>query len=319
MKRRLLLAAVACAAALPAFAADWPAKPITMVVPFPAGGSTDVLARLIAQQLGPKLGQSVVVENRAGAGGNLGTDVVAKASADGHTIALSTSGPLANNRFLYKSMPFDPTKDLTPVIAVGEIPMGIAVNPKLGVSNLKELMDRARAQPGKLSIANPGNGTIGHLTAELIKSQAKVFALSVPYRGDTPAMTDVMGGVVDAVSMPITALVPQIQSGKLTALAVTSRQRFAGLPQVPTAIEQGVNAEATVWMAVVGPAGMPQAIVDRLNKEINAILATPEARAKLAQFGAAPMGGTPQQLSQRIASDSANWKKVIETARITLD
>lgn len=319
MKRRLLLAAVACAAALPAFAADWPAKPITMVVPFPAGGSTDVLARLIAQQLGPKLGQSVVVENRAGAGGNLGTDVVVKASADGHTIALSTSGPLANNRFLYKSMPFDPTKDLTPVIAVGEIPMGIAVNPKLGVSNLKELMDRARAQPGKLSIANPGNGTIGHLTAELIKSQAKVFALSVPYRGDTPAMTDVMGGVVDAVSMPITALVPQIQSGKLTALAVTSRQRFAGLPQVPTAIEQGVNAEATVWMAVVGPAGMPQAIVDRLNKEINAILATPEARAKLAQFGAAPMGGTPQQLSQRIASDSANWKKVIETARITLD
>lgn len=319
MKRRLILAAVACAAALPAFAADWPSKPITMIVPFPSGGSTDVLARLIAQQLGTKLGQSVVVDNRAGAGGNLGTDVVAKAAPDGHTIALSTSGPLANNRFLYKSMPFDPSKDLTPVIAVGEIPMGIAVNPKLGVSNLKEFMDRARAQPGKLSIANPGNGTIGHLTAELIKSQANVFALSVPYRGDTPAMTDVMGGVVDAVSMPITALVPQIQSGKLKALAVTSRQRFAGLPQVPTAIEQGVNAEGTVWMAVVGPAGLPQAVVDRLNKEINTILATPEARAKLAQFGASPMGGTPQQLSQRIASDSANWKKVIETARITLD
>jgi tripartite-type tricarboxylate transporter receptor subunit TctC len=319
MKRRIALAVLAIAGALPAFAADWPAKPITLIVPFPAGGSTDAVARLIAQRLGEKLGQQVVVDNRAGAGGNLGTDLVAKASNDGHVIALSTSGPLANNKFLYKSMPFDPLKDLTPIVAVGEIPMGIAANPSLKANSLKDFLDQARAKPGKLSIGNPGNGTIGHLTAELVKVQSKVHALSVPYKGDTPAITDAVGGTIDAVVMPITALVPQIQSGKLKGLAVTSAKRFAGLPNLPTAREQGVNAEATVWFAIVGPKGMPAPVVDRLNKEVNAILATPEAREKLAQFGATTMGGTPQQLDHLMTNDSAKWKKVIEYARITLE
>ena len=320
MKRRILAAALAFAAALPAaFAADWPAKPITLVVPFPAGGSTDAVARLIAQRLGEKLGQQVVVDNKAGAGGNLGTDLVAKAAPDGHTIALSTSGPLANNKFLYKSMAFDALKDLTPVVAVGEIPMGIAVNPGLKVNSLKEFLDQARARPGKLTIGNPGNGTIGHLTAELVKSQAKVHALSVPYKGDTPAITDTVGGSIDAVVLPITALVPQIQGGKLKGLAVTSRQRFAGLPDMPTTFEQGTKLEATVWFAVVGPRGLPAPVVDRLNKELNAILATPEAKAKLAQYGATTLGGSPQQLSHLMATDSEKWKKVIEYARITLD
>ncbi|MBO9643884.1 MAG: tripartite tricarboxylate transporter substrate binding protein [Pseudacidovorax sp.] len=319
MKRRLAMALLAFAAALPALAADWPAKPITLIVPFPAGGSTDALARLIGQRLSEKLGQPVVVDNRAGAGGNLGTDMVAKAAPDGYTLALSTSGPLANNKYLYKNLRFDPQKDLTPVIAIGEIPMGIAVSPALKVDSLQALLERARAQPGKVSIANPGNGTIGHLTAELLKSQARVEALGVPYKGDTPAITDTVGGNVDAVSMPITSLVPQIQAGKLKGLAVTSRQRFAGLPQVPTAIEQGIPVEATVWMAIVGPKGLPEAVVTRLNTEINAVIATPEARARLEQYGAAPIGGSPQQLVQLMASDSAKWKKVIETTNITLD
>ena len=319
MKRRIALLAAVCLATLPALASDWPSKTITLVVPFPAGGSTDAVARLIAQRLSERLGQPVVVDNRAGAGGNLGTDLVAKATADGHTLALSTSGPLANNRVLMKTMPFDPLRDLTPVVAIGEIPMGIAVNPGLKVNSLKEFLERAGAQPGKLSIAHPGNGTIGHLTAELLKSQANVSALSVPYKGDTPAIADVVGGSVDAVAMPITALVPQIQSGKLIGLAVTSKQRFAGLPQLPTAIEQGVDADASVWMAVVGPRGLPAPVVDRLNKEINAILSTTEARARLAQFGAAPMGGSPQQLSQLMLNDSAKWKKIVDAARITLD
>ncbi|WP_234195697.1 Bug family tripartite tricarboxylate transporter substrate binding protein [Pseudacidovorax sp. NFM-22] len=319
MKRRLAVALLACAAALPALAAEWPAKPITLIVPFPAGGSTDALARLIGQRLSEKLGQPVVVDNRAGAGGNLGTDMVAKAAPDGYTLALSTSGPLANNKYLYKNLRFDPQKDLTPVIAIGEIPMGIAVSPALKVDSLQALLERARAQPGKVSIANPGNGTIGHLTAELLKSQARVEALGVPYKGDTPAITDTVGGNVDAVSMPITSLVPQIQAGKLKGLAVTSRQRFAGLPQVPTAIEQGIPVEATVWMAIVGPKGLPEAVVTRLNTEINAVIATPEARARLEQYGAAPIGGNPQQLVQLMASDSAKWKKVIETTNITLD
>jgi tripartite-type tricarboxylate transporter receptor subunit TctC len=319
MNKRMAALALALAASLPAFAADWPAKPITMIVPFPAGGSTDAVARLIAQRLGEKLGQSVVVDNRAGAGGNLGTDLTAKANNDGHVIALSTSGPLANNKFLYKNMPFDPLKDLTPVVAVGEIPMGIAANPGLKVNSLKEFLEQARSKPGKLSIGNPGNGTIGHLTAELVKVQSKVHALSVPYKGDTPAITDAVGGTIDAVVMPITALVPQIQSGKLKGLAVTSAKRFAGLPDLPTAREQGVNAEATVWFGIVGPAGMPATVVERLNKEVNAILATPEARSKLAQFGAVPMGGSAQQLGHLMSTDSAKWKKVIEYAHITLE
>jgi tripartite-type tricarboxylate transporter receptor subunit TctC len=320
MNRRMAAAALTLAAFLPsAFAQNWPAKPITMIVPFPAGGSTDAVARLIAQRLGEKLGQAVVVDNRAGAGGNLGTDLVAKAGNDGYTIALSTSGPLANNKFLYKSMPFEPLKDLTPIVAVGEIPMGIAANPGVKVNTLKEFLEQARSKPGKLSIGNPGNGTIGHLTAELIKVQSKVHALSVPYKGDTPAITDAVGGTIDAVVMPITALVPQIQTGKLKGLAVTSAKRFSGLPDLPTAKEQGVDAEATVWMAIVGPAGMPAPVVDRLNKEINAVLATPEARTKLSQFGATTLGGTPQQLAHLMTTDSAKWKKVIEYAHIKLD
>jgi tripartite-type tricarboxylate transporter receptor subunit TctC len=197
--------------------------------------------------------------------------------------------------------------------------MGIAANPGLKVNSLKEFLDQARARPGKLTIGNPGNGTIGHLTAELVKSQAKVHALSVPYKGDTPAITDTVGGSIDAVVLPITALVPQIQSGKLNGLAVTSRQRFAGLPDMPTALEQGTKVEATVWFAVVGPRGLPAPVVDRLNKEINAILATPEAKAKLAQYGATTMGGSPQQLAHLMATDSEKWKKVIDYARITLD
>ena len=321
MRRRTAVAVMAalCPLVSTAWAADpWPAKPITLVIPFPAGGSTDAVGRLLAQRLGERLGQPVVVENKAGAGGNLGTDVVAKAAPDGYTLALSTSGPLANNKFLYKSLPFDPAK-LAPVVAIGEIPMVIAANPALAASSLKDLLAQARAKPGKLSIANPGNGTIGHLTVELVKSQAKISAVNVPYKGDTPAITDVIGGSVDAISIPATALIATLQSGKLRGLAVTSRQRFAGLPDVPTAIEQGINVESTVWFAVVGPAHMPQPVVERLNKEINSILVTPEARAKLAQFGASPMGGSPQQLAQLMASESAKWKEIIESARITLD
>ncbi|SCK35152.1 Tripartite-type tricarboxylate transporter, receptor component TctC [Variovorax sp. HW608] len=319
MKRRTAIAAAMALCTLaPAWATEWPAKPITLVIPFPAGGSTDAVGRLLAQRLGERLGQAVVVDNRAGAGGNLGTEIVAKAAPDGYTLALSTSGPLANNKFLYKSLPFDPAK-LAPVAAVGEIPILIAAHPGVKAANLKEFVEQARARPGKLSVAHPGNGTMGHLAVELVKSQARIDTLNVPYKGDTPAITDVLGGNVDALSLPLTAVVSHVQAGKLKGLAVTSRQRFAGLPEVPTALEQGIDVDATVWFAVVGPAGLPAAVVERLNKEINAILATPEARAKLAQFGANPLGGTAQQLAQLMSTDSAKWKKVIATAGITLD
>lgn len=319
MKRRSIIAALACAAALPALAADWPQKPITMIVPFPAGGSTDALARLVAQQLSEKLGQQVVVDNRPGAGGNLGTALVAKAQPDGQTIALSTSGPLANNKFLYKSLPYDPQKDLTPIVSIGAIPVALAVPAASKIHTLEDFLKAARTQPGKLSIANPGNGTIGHLSAELMQSQAAVKALSVAYRGDSPAINDTLGSVVDAVSMPITALIPQIQSGRLKGIAVMSRQRIANLPNTPTGLEQDFDAEASVWMAIVGPKGLPEPVVSRLNREVNAILAAPQTRSKLAQFGAVALGGSAQQLKNLMASDSEKWKKVIQDAQITLD
>lgn len=314
------LSATSMALASPALhAADWPTKPITLIVPFPPGGSTDAVARLIAERLGSKLGQQVIVENRAGAGGNLGTGYVAKADPDGYTLAMTTSGPLANNKFLYKSMTFDPAKDLTPIVLVGEIPLVLAVNPSVKASSLKAFVEDARGKGGKVTIGNPGNGTIGHLAAELLQSVTKVSAIDVPYKGDSPAMADVMGGQIDMVSAPVTAFIGNIKAGKLKALALTSKQRSPLLPEVPTAVEQGVDVEAAVWFAIVGPAGLPQPVVKQLNTEINAIIDTPEVRERLQQYGANAVGGSPQDLAKLMAADTAKWKKVIESAHITLN
>lgn len=325
MRRRNAVAAAAmlalCAStAGTALAADaWPSKPVRLVVPFPAGGSTDVVGRLIAQRLSEKFGQQFVVDNKPGAAGNLGTDNVAKSPADGYTLALTTSGPLANNKYLYKSMPFDSEKDLTPVVLVGEIPVVIAANVSGGDKTLQQFLARARANPGKLTVGHPGNGTIGHLAMAYIAMQAKVDVNLIPYKGDTPGITDLVGGTLDALSIPVTALIANIQAGKVTGLAVTSPQRFPGLPNLPTAKEQGLDADAFVWFAIVGPAGMPAPIVEKLNTEINAILKSDEARAKLAQFGAVVGGGSAADLRKLMNSESAKWKRIIETAKITLD
>jgi len=300
-------------------AQDYPAKPVKVFVPFPAGGSADILARLIAQGLSDKFGQQFVVENRAGAGGNLGTDAVAKAAPDGYTLGLSTSGPLANNKLLYKAMPYDPEKAFAPIILVGEIPLVIVSNPSVPAKNLKEFIDLARANPGKQSVGHPGNGTIGHLALELVKSTTRADLQSIPYKGDTPAMTDLLGGSIQAISAPVSAFIPNIQAGKLNALAVTSKTRFQGLPNVPTAQELGFDIEASVWFAMVAPVGTPKAIVDKVNQEANRIINSPEGRAKLAQFGAVAIGGAPERLAAQVATDTAKWKRVIDAAKISLD
>ena len=300
-------------------AQDYPTKPVKLIVPFPAGGSSDVVARTIAQGLSANLGWQFIVENRAGAAGNVGTDAVAKATADGYTLALSTSGPLANNKFLYKSMPYDPEKAFTPVVLVGEIPLVIVANLAVPAKNLKEFIDLARSQPGKHSVGHPGNGTIGHLALELMKSNMRVDLLGVPYKGDTPGMTDLIGGSIQAFAAPVAAFIPNIQAGKLRGLAVTSKVRVPGLPEVPTAAELGIDLEAAVWFGVVGPAGMARPIVDKLNAEINRILASPEGRAQLTKYAALVAGGPPERMASLMASDSAKWKRVIETAKITLD
>ena len=300
-------------------AQDYPTKPVRLIVPFPAGGSSDVVARFIAQGLSEKMGQQFVVENRAGAAGNLATDAVAKAAPDGYTLGLSTSGPLANNKFLYNAMPYDSEKAFTPVVLVGEIPLVIVVNPAVPAKNLKEFVELARREPGKQSIGHPGNGTIGHLALELFKNTAKIDVLAVPYKGDTPGMSDLVGGAIQGFAPPVAASIANIQAGKMRALAVTSRARVPGLPDVPTAAEQGIELDAAVWFGVVGPAGMAKPMVDKLNAEINRLLASVEGRAQLTRYAALVAGGPPERMGQLMAADAAKWKRVIEAARITLD
>ena len=326
MKRRTFHTALAAslAAALlagPAAAqgSAWPTKPVRMIVPFPPGGSTDVVARFVAQGLSERLGQSVIVENRVGAGGNIGTDAVAKAAPDGYTIGLSTSGPLVNNKFLYQDMPFDADKDLAPIALVCEIPLVFAVNPSSEVKDLKAFVAQAKNKPDAFAVGQPGNGTIGHLAAEQLGLVTDTPLMTVPYRGDTPAMIDLLGGSIQGVSAPISVFIPNLAAGKLTGLAVTSAERFPGLPDIPTAQEQGIDMTATVWFAVVGPAGMPTDIIERLNAEINAVVSSPEGRAKLQTYGAVVNAGSPGLLRQMIEDDAEKWQKVIATANVTLN
>jgi tripartite-type tricarboxylate transporter receptor subunit TctC len=297
----------------------WPEKPVRIVVPFPPGGSADVFARLIAARFTNAFGQTFVVENRAGAGGNVGTEVVVRSPPDGYVLGLSSSGPLANNRFLYKSMPFDSAKDLTPIILVAETAMLVSANPAVPAKGLKDFVDLARAKPGRLNVGSPGNGTIGHLTLELLKMTAKVDLVHVPFKGDSPALAEVVAGNIQAVVAPATAFIGPVRSGKLKGLAVTTRARFSGLPDVPTAVEQGLDVEATVWHALVGPAGLPRSIVDRTNQEADRYLASDEGRAKLADLGAQAIGGPPERLSQQLTNEAAKWKRVIETSGAKLD
>jgi tripartite-type tricarboxylate transporter receptor subunit TctC len=299
--------------------ADWPSKPVKIVVPFPAGGSTDIVARQLALHLSNTFGQQFVVDNRAGAGGNIGTDLVAKSAPDGHTIGLSTSGPLANNKSLYKTMPFDAQKDLTPIALVGEIPLVIVSSPAVKAGSLKDFVALAKANPAQYSVGHPGNGTIGHLALEYFKTTTGSAPQSVPYKGDTPAMTDLLGGQIQAISAPVSAFIPNIQGGKLTGLAVTSNKRFPGLPNVPTALEQGIELEATVWFAIIGPAGLPRPVVSKLNQAINSYTNSAEGRAKLAQFGMVEANGGPDLLGTLMTAEAAKWKKVVDAARISLE
>ncbi|QHE88919.1 Bug family tripartite tricarboxylate transporter substrate binding protein [Hydrogenophaga sp. BPS33] len=328
MKRRTFQTAVAAACLAAGFAASapalaqtggWPNKPVRLVVPFPAGGSTDVVARFIAQGLSDKFGQSFVVDNRGGAGGNIGTDAVAKAAPDGYTIGLSTSGPLVNNKFLYKNMPFDSDKDLAPIALVCEIPLVIASTPKVSAKNLKEFIQQAKAKPDAYTVGQPGNGTIGHLALEQLSMVTNTKLSTVAYRGDTPLMTDLLGANIQGLSAPITAFIPNLASGKLNGLAVTSATRFPGLPNIPTAKEQGIDMVATVWFAVVGPAGTPPEVIKALNTEINNIVSSTYGKAKLQTYGAVVNVGAPDLLRKMINEDSKKWQKVISTANVKLD
>jgi tripartite-type tricarboxylate transporter receptor subunit TctC len=317
---QLLAVAAGLAAAGATWAqADWPSKPVRIVVPFAPGGTTDLTARIVAEQLSQSLKQPFVVENKAGAGGNVGANEVAKAGPDGYTFLMGTPGTQAINQFLYAKMPYDTAKDLVPVSFVVRVPNVLMINPAVPVKNIKELIALAKARPGGLSYGSPGNGTTGQLSTELFKTQAGVFVTHIPYRGSGPMLQDLVAGQIQMSIDNLPSALPLIQAGKLVALGVTSQQPVPTLPGVPAiaGVLPGYVAEA--WFVLVAPAGTPAPIIDRLSAEVDRILKKPEVIERFAKLGATPVGGTPKQLGDFIAAETIKWKEVVKTSGAKVD
>jgi tripartite-type tricarboxylate transporter receptor subunit TctC len=312
-----LLAATVCAG--PALAQDkWPSKPITYVVPFPAGGTTDVLARLIAQKLSVALGQPVVVENKPGAGGNIGSDFVAKSPPDGYTILGGTISSHAINASLYPKMPYDAVKSFVPITLIGTNPLVLIVPPTSKVTTLKELIAAAKAKPG-MTFASAGNGTSQHLSGEMLKSAAQIDITHVPYKGSGPAIQDLMGGQVDMMFDTTVVAAPQIKGGKVRPLAVTSAKRLKGF-DIPTMAEAGLPGyEVTSWQGIFAPANTPPAIVSRLNTEIVKILNMPDLRERMEQLGVDPVANTSEEFAAFQKAEIAKWAKVVKEGNVKVD
>ncbi len=299
---------------LAAQAQSYPGKPIKMLVPFPAGGTVDFFARVIAPKLGEALGQQVVVENRAGAGGNIAAEFVAKSPADGYTLLMG-SEIVSINISLYSKLGYDPVKDLDPVLLVGSVPNILIVSPAFPAASLKQLIAQAKAEPGKLSYASTGQGTSSHLSSELMKSMAGIDVLHIPYKGGPPAIADLIGRQVNMMFINLPTGMPQVKGGKVKVLAVSSKQRVAQLPDIPTVDEAGLRGfETSAWSGVYAPAGTPREIIARLNTEINKILKMPSVREQLAAQGAEPEGGSPEEFKRFTSDEIVKWAKVIKTS-----
>jgi tripartite-type tricarboxylate transporter receptor subunit TctC len=313
-----LLAAGGASAQNPA--ANYPNKPIRFVVPYTAGGTTDILARIIAAKLTESWGQHVLVDNRPGAGGNIGTDLVAKADPDGYTIVMGAISTHAINPSLYKSIPYDHIRDFAPITRVGLLPNVLVVNPSLPAKTVKEFIAYGKANPGKLNFASPGTGTSLHLSGELFKDMTGIDMVHVPYKGSTPALTDLLGGQVLAMFDNLPASLPHIKGGKLRPLAVTTARRTPALPDVPTMIEAGVPGfEVTSWFAVFAPARTPKEIVAKLNSEMVKILNSPDVKEKLAQQSVEAAPTTPEELAAFVKSETERWAKVIKATGATVE
>ncbi|HEU0204317.1 MAG TPA: tripartite tricarboxylate transporter substrate binding protein [Burkholderiaceae bacterium] len=318
--RRLLLGLAVTLAAGSAFAQTWPGKPIRVIVPFPPGGGTDLIARNVTQKVAAANGWTFVVENRPGAGGNLGVDVVAKAPADGYTLVLGQTSNLAINPTLYTKMPYDSQKDLAPVVLVASAPLVMVTSANSPVKTLADAVNMAKAKPGALNFASPGNGTVAHLTGEMFQKAASVKFTHVPYKGVAQALTDIVSGNVDLYMSSVPTLLGQIKQGKLRALAVTSPQRVADLPDVPAIAESGFKGfDATTWFGFLAPAGTPKEVVAKLNAEFNKALQQPDLRTKLAAEGATPIGGTPEEFAALIKEDIVRWGKVVKESGARVD
>ncbi|KJK25925.1 LacI family transcriptional regulator [Burkholderiaceae bacterium 16] len=323
MQRRHFLQATAAmtlaAAGIARAQGAWPQKPIRLVVPFPPGGGTDTTSRLVAEKLTLTDHWTLVVDNKPGAGGNIGLDAVAKSAPDGYTIGMGQAANLAINPALYPKMPFDPLRDFTPVAGVAEQPVVLVVRQDSPLRTLADFVKAARARNGDMGIAQAGNGTVGHLAGEMLARRAGVRVLQVPYKGAGPAMTDLLGGQVDTYFGNTVSVMPQLSAGKIRALAVTSAKRLPSLPAVPTVAEQGfAGFEATTWLGLVGPAGLPANVTEWLGAATIRVLARPDVQQKLAQEGSVPTPQTAAQFAAHIRAEHAKWGALIREAQIRL-
>ncbi len=316
----LALIAGSAVAAAPAkdAATDYPNRPIRMVVPFPPGGATDILARVVGKRMTDAWGQNVIIDNRAGAGGTLGANLVAKANPDGYTLLMGTNATHAIAPSLFKSLPYDPLKDFAPITLVAIVPQVVIVNPALPVRNIKELVALAKEKPGTLNFGSAGQGTPGHLGMELFKMMTGTTMTHVPYQGGAPGLAAVAAGQVQFMADNMNSALPFIQSGRVRAIAVTSAKRSGALPDMPTIAEQGVTGfDSGSWFGMFAPAGTPPAIVNKLYTEVVKILQLPDVRQTLAQQGAEVGAITPEQYTALIKADIARWAKVIQAAGVT--
>jgi len=296
-------------------AQTYPSKPIKLVVPFPPGGPNDIIARVVGQRMSERLGQPIVIDNRGGAGGVVGTDAVAKAAPDGYTIGICSAGAIAISASLVEKVPYDSIKDLTPITLVATVPELLVVPESLPVKTFQELVAMAKAQPGKLNFASSGPGSMPHLAGELLKINAKIDIVHVPYRGAAPAVNDVLGGQVQMVFLDTPVLLPHIKSGKFRALAVAAKERAPSVPDVPTMSELGLaSVDAENWYGMVGPANMPKDIVDRLNKAAAEAMKSPEVINKLSPQGAKLVGDSPDHFGAFIKSEIVKWGAVVKAS-----
>lgn len=313
----------ACAALLVlsagAQAQAWPSKPIRFIVPFPAGGSTDIVARLMADKLGPLVGQSFVIDNRGGAGGTTGSDAAAKSAPDGYTMLIGTSSTHAIASSLYGKLPYDQIKDFAPITLLGKATIMLVVHPSVNVKSVRELVALAKAQPALLTFASSGNGGVSHLTGEYFKSMTGVQMQHIPYKGDTPMLTDLVGGRVSLAFGTAVAFLPYVQSGKLTALAVTDAKPSPIAPTLPTVADTVPGFEALQWFGLLMPAGTPKEVVARLNTESLKVLHMPDVRERFAGLGIEIVGDSPDQFAAFMRSETAKWAKVVKESGAKID
>jgi len=315
----VILLALATLAPLAAAQPAYPNKPVRIIVPYPAGGTADIVGRTIAEKLSGTWGQPVIVENRAGAGGTIGVDAAAKSAPDGYTMVLGVTGPLTIVPSINPQLAYDPQRDLVPITLVAAVPSVIAVHPSVPARDLRELIALAKSQPGKLSFASAGTGTSVHIAGELLKAMAGVDILHVPYKGGAPALNDVMGGQVSMIIENMPQLLPQVRAGKIRALAVTTRERSAALPDLPAVAEILPGYEATTWFGLLAPTGTPHDIVRKVQADVAKIVALPAVKERLASLGAEVIASTPEAFAAHLRSELLRFAKVIKDAGIKVD